>query len=39
MSFAVEDGKLLDGLKAGDPVEGKLKVTPGTIVITELQKR
>src|SRR5205809_840492 len=39
MPFKVEDAKILDGLKAGDQVEGKLKRTPGGDVITELHKR
>ena len=39
MSFEVENAKMLDGLKAGDPVQGKLKVKAGTNVITELRKQ
>ena len=39
MTFAVEDGKLLDGLAVGDAVEGKLKVASGNkYVVTELRK-
>lgn len=36
MSFEVENAKMLDGLKAGDPVQGKLKMKAGTQHITEL---
>jgi Cu/Ag efflux protein CusF len=39
MSFEVENAKLLDGLKAGDPVQGKLKVKAGARLITELRKQ
>jgi Cu/Ag efflux protein CusF len=39
MSFEVENAKLLDGLKAGDQVQGKLKVKSGTQLITELRNR
>jgi protein SCO1 len=40
MPFDVEDAKLLDGLKAGDQVQGKLKVQEGkNDVITELKKQ
>lgn len=40
MNFPVEDVKILAGLKAGDPVEGKLKALPdGKHVVTELAKR
>jgi Cu/Ag efflux protein CusF len=39
MEFAVEDAKLLDGLKPGDPVRGKLKAESGKYVITALEKR
>jgi protein SCO1/2 len=39
MKFDVEDGKVLEGLRAGDQVHGKLKVKPGNqYVITELKK-
>ena len=39
MEFAVEKAKLLEGLKAGDQVQGRLKVESGKYVITELAKR
>lgn len=39
MKFAVEKADLLDGVKAGDQVAGKLKVTGNKYVITELKKR
>lgn len=39
MEFAVENAKVLDGLKAGDQVQGHLKVESGTYVITDLEKR
>ena len=39
MDYAVEDAKLLDDLKAGDQVEGQLKVESGEYIITELKKR
>lgn len=39
MEFAVEDAKLLDGLKPGDAVHGKLKAESGKYVITALEKR
>lgn len=39
MKFKVEDAALLDGLKAGDSVQGKLKVTGGDYVITALKKK
>ena len=38
MPFDVSDAKLLDGIKAGDQVHGKLSVKNGTSVITELMK-
>src|SRR5262245_28947958 len=39
MSFKVENAKLLEGLKAGDEVQGQLKVDGGNYVITELKLR
>jgi Cu/Ag efflux protein CusF len=39
MPFDVEDAKVLDGLKPGDEVQGKLKVRDGKNIITELKKR
>jgi len=38
MKFTVEDGKVLDGIAAGDKVHGKLKVKSGDYMITELHK-
>ena len=38
MSFKVENAKTLEGIKAGDEVHGKLKVTDGNQTITELMK-
>lgn len=39
MPFDVESVKLLEGLKAGDQVQGKLKVKSGKYTLIELQKR
>jgi Cu/Ag efflux protein CusF len=38
MPFHVADGKLVNGLKPGDRVQGKLKVEDGKYVITTLEK-
>jgi protein SCO1/2 len=38
MEFAVQNATLLEGLKAGDQVHGRLKVESGKYIITELQK-
>jgi Cu/Ag efflux protein CusF len=38
MTYPVADARLLEGLKAGDEVEGKLEVR-GEYVITQLKKR
>ena len=38
MFFTVEDAKMLDGLKDGDDVHGKLRVKDGTSVLIELKK-
>src|SRR6266436_3703384 len=38
MEYAVQDAKVLQGLKAGDTVQGQLKVVSGQYVITDLQK-
>jgi Cu/Ag efflux protein CusF len=38
MTYRIADAKLLEGLKAGDEVEGKLEVR-GEYVITRLKKR
>ncbi len=39
MKFDVEDAKALDGIQAGDQVQGRLKVDNGKYVITRLEKR
>ena len=39
MPFDVENAKILEGLKAGDAVQGKLKVKSGKSHISELTKR
>ena len=39
MEFRVEDAKLLDALKVGDAVQGRLKKTESGLVITKLEKR
>lgn len=40
MKFSVEDAKVLEGIKPGDEVHGKLKVKSGNnYTITELRKR
>jgi Cu/Ag efflux protein CusF len=39
MDFAVEKPKLLEGLKPGDQVQGRLKVESGKYTITALEKR
>lgn len=39
MDFKVQDAKVLTGLKAGDSVQGKLRVKDSNYVITELEKR
>lgn len=39
MQFAVEGPQILEGIDAGDEVEGRLKVADGNYVITELKKR
>src|SRR5947207_1477469 len=39
MEFPVENAKLLDGIKPGDQVRGKIKKTESGYLITELQKR
>lgn len=38
MPFDVENAKIMEGLKAGDLVQGKLKVKSGKNVISELHK-
>ena len=39
MEFDVPDRKLLEGIKAGDQVQGRLKKQASGNVITQLQKR
>lgn len=39
MAFSVENAKLLEGIKQGDVIHGKLRVKDGDYTITELHKR
>jgi protein SCO1/2 len=39
MEFPVADAKLLEGLKVGDSVQGRLKKTESGLVVTKLEKR
>ena len=39
MEYPVADPKLLEGLKAGDSVQGKVKAESGKYTITNLEKR
>ena len=39
MDYPVENAKLLEGIKAGDQVQGQLKVESGKYIITRLEKR
>src|SRR2546422_5481483 len=39
MPFSVEKAKMLEGIQPGDEVEGRLRVTSGDYIITELKKR
>jgi protein SCO1/2 len=39
MEFHVENAKMLDGLKVGDQVQGRLKKTDSGYLITRLEKR
>ncbi len=39
MKFRVEDAKVVEGLKPGDSVQGRLKVKSGDYVLTHLDKR
>ena len=39
MEFAVEDAKLLEGVKVGDQVQGRLKKGESGYVLTQLEKR
>jgi len=38
MPFSVENAKVLEGIKAGDQVHGKLKVKGSDYILTELMK-
>ena len=38
MKFSVDKANMLEGIKAGDQVHGKIKVKPGDYLITELHK-
>ena len=39
MKFAVADPKLLEGIQAGDQVQGRLRADDGKYTITRLEKR
>lgn len=39
MEFPVADAKLLDGMKAGDAVRGKITAEGGSYAVTSLDKR
>jgi protein SCO1/2 len=39
MEFSVADAKLLEGIKAGDQVQGRLKKSESGYVLTQLEKR
>jgi Cu/Ag efflux protein CusF len=39
MQFSVKDATLLEGIKAGDEVQGRLHKGPSGYVITRLEKR
>jgi protein SCO1/2 len=39
MEYAVENSKMLEGIKAGDQVQGQLKVEDGKYTITQLEKQ
>ena len=39
MEFGVEDPKLLEGIKVGDQVQGRLKKGESAYVLTQLEKR
>jgi Cu/Ag efflux protein CusF len=39
MDFPVGDARVLDGLKAGDAVQGKIKSEGGSYSVTSLEKR
>jgi Cu/Ag efflux protein CusF len=38
MDFAVHNAKLLEGIKVGDQVRGRMKVESGKYILTELEK-
>ncbi len=39
MEFAVENAKLMEGIRTGDQVQGRLKKSDSGLVITHLEKR
>ena len=39
MDYAVENAKLLEGIKAGDQVQGQVRAESGKYTITRLEKR
>ena len=39
MDYAVENSNMLEGIKAGDQVQGQLKVENGKYTITQLEKQ
>lgn len=39
MDYAVENAKVLEGIKTGDQVQGQFKVESGKYIITRLEKR
>src|SRR5207244_4899747 len=39
MEYAVDNPQMLEGLKAGDAVQGKMKKEAGKYIITRLEKR
>lgn len=39
MEFRVKNAKLLEGLKAGDQVQGRMKKSDGSYMITQLEKK
>ncbi len=39
MDFIAENPKVLEGIKAGDEVQGRTKSKSGYLILTELQKR
>lgn len=39
MDYTVQNSKMLEGIKAGDQVQGRLKMESGKYIITHLEKR